>query len=660
VNRSSIMQRLVLLVSVPLVALVVAAGILVWQSLTVYRGAEQTRRVLAASVSAGGLIHYLQIERGATASFLQSKGQKFADILPGMRSKTDEHLEAYRRQLEQVNIADMAALAKAIATAKTRLDGLDDLRQRATGFSVPVAEATAYYTATIGTLVDAIGVGVEFNRDASISQRMIAYISFVRAKENAGQERALTTQAFVADRVESAQYRAILDRISAQEAHLGAFRSNTGDAERASLDHVLAGEASKEVAARRRVMAEKSLDGGFGVDPTGWFKAITAKIDALHETENLITSNIDASAAALLGSSRKMFIGYLLLATLAVVLTLANSVWVANSVSRPLRETVAFAENAVRKDDFTGQVPESGTLEVARSAQAFNQLMGKFRTIITDTKVSSDSLSSAVHALAESSQRVTESSSVQSNAAASLAAAVQQASVSVSETAASARSAAEVVDRAQSESARALAVMRDTVSNMNGVATLIGQSSGNVGLLDESSKKIGGIVQVIKDIADQTNLLALNAAIEAARAGEQGRGFAVVADEVRKLAERTGKATGEIASLIVDIQERIGGTVSAMQQANTQAGVSLELVGRTESVLQSMDEGSHEVASNVQNISEALAEQDAAIRQIAVNLEKIAQMTESNTTAAASNTQTASELDRLSQQLRVGVARFRV
>ena len=659
-RHSSIMQHLMLLATVPLTALVVAASILVWQSYTVYQGAEQTRRVLEASVSAGGLVHFLQIERGATAGFLQSKGQKFADILPGIRSKTDEHLEAYRRQLDQVNIADMPSLAKALAEAKGRLDGLGDLRQRTSQLTVPVPESTGYYTATITTLVDAIGVGVEFNRDAHISQRTIAYISFVRAKEKAGQERALTTSIFAADRVEAAQYRVILDRISAQEAHLVAFLSNTGDAERASLKNVLAGSAAIEVVRLRNVMAEKSVEGGFGVDPTAWFKAMTAKIDALHETENLITNNIDASATALLKSSRTMFITYLLLAILTIALTVVVSVWVTRSVSEPLRQTVAFAENAVRQDDFTGQVPESGTLEVAHAAQAFNQLMGKFRTIIANAKRSSEQIAVAVRALAEASRKVTESSSIQSGAALSVSSAVEQASASVSETAANARSAAAVVGSAQGDNEQALAVMHETVTNMNGVAILIRDSASNVGLLDESSKKIGGIVQVIKDIADQTNLLALNAAIEAARAGEQGRGFAVVADEVRKLAERTGKATGEITALIVDIQNRIGGTVTAMQLANVQSGTSLELVSRSEAAPQRIDSGSRDVAGNVKSISDALDEQDAAIRQISINLEKIVQMTESNSSAAASNNQTAIELEELSRQLRESVAAFHV
>jgi len=198
------------------------------------------------------------------------------------------------------------------------------------------------------------------------------------------------------------------------------------------------------------------------------------------------------------------------------------------------------------------------------------------------------------------------------------------------------------------------------VKNVSGIAALIRESDANVAQLDESSRKIGGIIQVIKEVADQTNLLALNAAIEAARAGEQGRGFAVVADEVRKLAERTSKATGEIAALIGDIQNHIGGTVTGMQQANTQVAESLELVGRTEAALHRIGDDSNEVASNVQSIADAIREQDAAIHQVAANIEKIAHMAEENSSATASSSDTAIQLDRLSGALKDSVARFKV
>jgi methyl-accepting chemotaxis protein len=134
----------------------------------------------------------------------------------------------------------------------------------------------------------------------------------------------------------------------------------------------------------------------------------------------------------------------------------------------------------------------------------------------------------------------------------------------------------------------------------------------------------------------------------------------VVADEVRKLAERTTNATGEIGGLISAIQQGIDGTVHSMHQANTEADASLELVARTESALRRIDEGSDTVARHVQSIAVALQEQDAAVRQIAVNVEQIAQMTEKNSNAAADNNQTASKLDLLARGLRDAVTVYRV
>jgi len=298
--------------------------------------------------------------------------------------------------------------------------------------------------------------------------------------------------------------------------------------------------------------------------------------------------------------------------------------------------------------------------EVIRAGKALNQLIDKFRKIILETKQSSEQITAAAHGLAVSSNEVRENSIVQSSAAESVAAAVEESSVSLSETASNAQAAAELVIQARQDSENAGKIMQETVIKMDDVAKLIRDSGDSVQHLDESSKKIGNIVKVIKEIADQTNLLALNAAIEAARAGEQGRGFAVVADEVRKLAERTGSATGEIAALIKAIQDDIGGAVVSMQQANMNAASSLALVNQSANALQQIDQDDVEVSNDVMSISNALAEQDAAIRQIAVNIEQIAQMTESNNNVSVANSTTAAELDMLALQLRNSVAVYRV
>jgi len=657
---SSISQRLVLLVMVPLIALTVLASLLVIQAYTTYRNSIQTHQLMSLSVSAGNLIHTLQIERGATAGFLQSKGQKFSDVLPDIRIKTNERVADLAKEVAMIDPGQMPKLVDAVSKAQDSLKKLADMRQRSSDFSLTVPEEVAYYTGTIFQLIDAMGVGVELNSDASISQQMIAYLSFIRAKENAGQERALITAAFAANKIEPAQYRAILTKINHQEAYLNDFRSISNAEINASLVAVLEGVAAKEVAGYRETLISKSSEGDFGVEPTQWFKTITTKIEELHSTEELVTKKIYRDAAALQQASRTQLIAVLLGGLVAVLLTIVVSYWVAKSIGTPLNEMVSFTEKAIADNDFSGKVPEHGASEVVRTGKALNHLIEKFRKIILETKNSSEQITEAAHVLAISSNEVKENSIVQSSAAESVAAAVEESSVSISETANNAQAAAELVIHARKDSENAGRIMQETVVKMDDVAKLIRDSGDSVHHLDESSQKIGHIVQVIKEIADQTNLLALNAAIEAARAGEQGRGFAVVADEVRKLAERTGLATGEIAALIKAIQDDIGGTVVSMQQANMNAASSLELVNKSADALQQIDKDDVEVSNDVMSISNALAEQDAAIRQIAVNIEQIAQMTESNNNASTANNTTASELDGLALQLRNSVAVYKV
>jgi methyl-accepting chemotaxis protein len=657
---TSISQRLVLLVTVPLVALTILASLLIIQAYTTYRSSIQTGQLMGLSVSAGNLIHTLQVERGATAGFLQSKGQKFSDVLPNMRNQTTARLEDFTKEASGIDADQMPKLVEAITKAQHKLTKLADIRQRASDLSLTVPEEVAYYTGTISQLIEAMGGGVELNSDASISQQMIAYLSFLRAKENAGQERALVTAAFAANKIEAAQYRTILTKINHQEAYLNTFRS-IGSAElNASLAAVLESAPAKGVEGYRETLISRSAEGDFGVEPTEWFKTITLKIEGLHATEELITNQIQADSATLQQAGRNQLIAVLIGGLVAVLLTVAVSYWVARSISAPLNEMVSFTERSIAENDFSGKVPEHGASEVIRTGNALNHLIDKFRKIILETKQSSDQITAAAHALAVSSNEVKDNSIVQSTAAESVAAAVEESSVSISETAHNAQAAAELVVHARKDSENAGKIMQETVVKMDGVAQLIRDSGDSVHHLDESSQKIGHIVQVIKEIADQTNLLALNAAIEAARAGEQGRGFAVVADEVRKLAERTGLATGEIGALIKAIQDDIAGTVVSMQQANMNAALSLDLVNKSATALQQIDKDDVEVSSDVMSISNALAEQDAAIRQIAVNIEQIAQMTESNNNASSANNNTASELDKLALQLRNSVNVYKV
>jgi len=287
-------------------------------------------------------------------------------------------------------------------------------------------------------------------------------------------------------------------------------------------------------------------------------------------------------------------------------------------------------------------------------------MQSNLRNTITQSRRAAEQVADAARNLAANSQQVSQSSSQQSEAAASMAASVEQITVSLShvaDSAANARSMAEETGRLSTEGK---GLVQDTVGEINKIADSVTRSSGVIETLGEQSNQISSIVNVIKEIADQTNLLALNAAIEAARAGEQGRGFAVVADEVRKLAERTTSSTQEIATMINAIQHGTQSAVHGMEDGRNQVGEGVQMAAKTGESMARIQAGTQQVLDAVEDISSALSEQTSASVQIARDVETIAQMTEENSAAVNAVSQSANQLEQLAGDLKRSVDQFKV
>lgn len=355
--------------------------------------------------------------------------------------------------------------------------------------------------------------------------------------------------------------------------------------------------------------------------------------------------------------------GMVIFTSFAVFAVLVGSVlgWlVYRSVARPL----ADLNNTLVRVEQTGDLSLRARIfrldEVGRTAAAFDAMMDKISSLVSDARSSATSIAAAVEDMANASMQVERSSAAQSDAAASVAATVEETSVSISETAAHAQIADETASNARREIEKTLVAVRETSNEVTRLAAIIADASQNVSSLADRSRQIDGIVQTIKDIADQTNLLALNAAIEAARAGEQGRGFAVVADEVRKLAEKTTVATGEISSLISGVQSEVDASVTRMRDANAKAEDTRERVLASSGALDAAIGNTKQVTEAMRSIASAVREQDVAARLMAERIEQIAQMSGNNSAAAQEAAQAAGELDRLAQRLQEAVGRFRV
>ncbi|MDR2636997.1 MAG: methyl-accepting chemotaxis protein, partial [Zoogloeaceae bacterium] len=238
-----------------------------------------------------------------------------------------------------------------------------------------------------------------------------------------------------------------------------------------------------------------------------------------------------------------------------ILLALFVAFAIIRSITDPLSRIRQSMQEIETNGDFTARVDLQGSDEVAQCAQSFNKLLASLQATFKNLASVVGSLDESAARLQGTSEQSAEGSRMTSESASSMAASVEEMTVSIHTVGDSARETEEITGKTRNLSQGGGEVIRKTVTEMQAMAEAVRSSSETIIELSRQSEQISGIVQVIKDVADQTNLLALNAAIEAARAGEQGRGFAVVADEVRKLAERTTGATGEIGAMIAAIQD---------------------------------------------------------------------------------------------------------
>ena len=654
---STIRNRLLLLVMVPLLVLSSFSLLLLVQNYNQYQKAQQTRNLMELAIASGNLIHSMQIERGASAGYLQSHGQKFADKLPEIRKTTDTKLQAY---LLVITGNHDVSNGVNIQKAKDALQQLTGMREQISHQGTLPAQSSAYYSQTIATLLKSISTIGQDNDQADIVRRLQAYLALIQAKENIGLERALSLPAFISDKIEWPQYRAILAKIDNQDVLLHQFEGVAQPNEVAALKSVLSSDASVRVDQFRGLMESHFMQGGFNVTADQWFDAITSKMNALYGVEQQLSESIDGQTQALEAQALRNLLIVGVVGLITVLFSAGVGLWVGRSIGGPLLQVARSVERSVETRDLSCTVHAEGVKEARQIGNAFNNLMDAFSHLVLEVQGCGKDMGTVAEQLSSSSNQVRQSASVQSEATASVAAAVEQTAVSMTEMSTSTRSVMAQVQGSRSDTGQALQTMKETVRTVGEIARQLEASGNDIQRLNTSSKEIGGIVDVISDIADQTNLLALNAAIEAARAGETGRGFAVVADEVRNLAARTGTATEQIASLILDVQQRIDATVAGMATADKLSRQSLVTVGSSEQGLQQIDESSLLVLQRMQGIATAIEEQDQAMQVISQNVERIAQMTEENSVVAVHNNSQAEKLDQLAGRLSATISQYRI
>jgi len=349
----------------------------------------------------------------------------------------------------------------------------------------------------------------------------------------------------------------------------------------------------------------------------------------------------------------------LLVGFVIIVLTVIFVSIFANRIANPIiqiRDTALL----VAEGDLTKEVDVRSNDEVGELGEAFNKMIADLRATIENVQESSTSVSSASTEISSSTEQMAAGAQEQTSQAGEVASAVEEMTKTIVENSKNASDTADSARETKQTAEEGYQVVQETIEGMRRIAEVVKHSAATVGELGKSSDQIGEIISVIDDIADQTNLLALNAAIEAARAGEQGRGFAVVADEVRKLAERTSKATKEIAEMIKKIQGDTGGAVSSMEEGTKKVDEGIELADKAGQSLQEIVNMVQKVTDMVTQIAAASEQQSSASEQISKNVEAISAVTQQTASGTEQVARAAEDLNRLTENLQELVKRFKL
>jgi methyl-accepting chemotaxis protein len=334
--------------------------------------------------------------------------------------------------------------------------------------------------------------------------------------------------------------------------------------------------------------------------------------------------------------------------------------WIVRGITGPLAQGVRLVQD-IAAGDLTGHIAATeGKDEVSVLLKAMASMQASLRALVSGVQSDAAALARAAEELDLAAAQSARAATAQSDAATGMAASVEELSVSIDEIGHNSHAARETALASGELSREGGRVITAATDEMQTISLAVNSSARTIAELGTYSNEISAIVSVIEDIANQTNLLALNAAIEAARAGEQGRGFAVVADEVRKLAERTSQSTQQIGKMIEKVQTGARQAVLAMESGVKRVDSGMETARRAGESMTTIQDSADRVVHVVQDIATILHEQSASARHIASMVERIASMAEESSALVVQTASSAQDIARMANGLDGAIGHFRI
>ncbi len=618
---------------------------------------HKLKRLIKLSKALSLLIHETQKERGMSAGFLGSHGKKFAQMLPNQRVLTNKRIKEYKEAVSKFNLSKYSdELKQKIDKLNRYLDNLSEIRNRVDIFKISLKEEVKWYTQMNSVILSIIGLTSKLAPNKIITQDLSAYVMFLQAKERAGIERAVLSATFGANRFKDGMFAKFIRLVSQQDAYIDAFLTLANNQMKNIYFEITKDSSFSEVEKMRKVAINKQKVGNFGIDPEYWFETITRKINNLKKIDENIATIIEKDLEKIDDSYYlEIIIGISVIIIMLIIGYI--SVTNLNIQLKNLKELIGHISN---NKDLSIKIEIKENNEFGQIKKLLKDFIEITKEVLQNTHSVSDENVKQTDKLKNSfnliNNKIQKERSVISDAS-DIAKDIEMALIEENQVS---HDVKETIYEADDSLLKTIELMDNAIENILLNAQNENELAQKLNQLSANAEQVKDVLNVISEIAEQTNLLALNAAIEAARAGEHGRGFAVVADEVRKLAEKTQKSLSEIDATINIIVQSI---ITANYDMNNNIQ-NVELVTqKTKQAQQEIRDVSSKMQKAVQKVEINVSSLNKITKQMEMFLKEmneIKQTSIENTQEIKVNNEKIENIANLAKQLLNQISQFQL
>jgi methyl-accepting chemotaxis protein len=648
-------RYLSVLTLIPVVVLLVFIFADIFRAYHAFDQANETIADVNLVTVTSQLVHELQKERGMSAGFIGSKGSKFVSEIRYQRAVTDTELSNLKGFIVDTDYHEQTN--KTIQQLINNLGELQAIRQQVDSLSITLPKALAYYTGNNLLILDMAGHLASELEESSTSERFLTLYNIAYAKEQAGIERAVLSNVFTSGAFTSALLSRYIALITKQDTYIKSSYAVTSPVFKIILDEFIQSNESREVQ-RYRDIAENSTN-GFKVEAVDWFRAATARIDKFKKAEQMLLEEVTIYTEEKVRTTRFviMFESTLLVLMILVAYAVFTTIRLRSIQSYEINR---FMKKMNTEKDLTDSVEIITEDELGVIAKLINITFEEIREDFISFQANAYQIAAAtVQSAAATEQSKSNLIQLQLNIA-SIVSATEQMSVSIKTVIENMLVASNGAENASKETVNGEAAVKTSMEGITQTAVEVALVGETITELNSRVSDILGMVDVIKSVADQTNLLALNAAIEAARAGEQGRGFAVVADEVRTLAKRTQQSTQEISDVVDVLQSSSQKAFSNIESGNLQAEEAVISAQQISTVLAKIVENIQSVDDVTRVIVSSTQEQSTVIQSINSNVSHIDDQARENVEGAEQLSAASLELSQIAHGMEERIQAYKV